>query len=184
MLRPPHWSRPVAAFLVVGLLLLPGRALANIRLAVTDGATEVQGKWQAADFMEDTNEEIARENRRNPLQAWALAFFPTALVKGITLGLAFAMAEEEKWAGFLPIVPSMGISHYWETEVYWAGAIATVGDLVGGALLTYYFTELYDSTAANRPSTSLLWLTLSPKPMLLIRSTISPSRRLSRAGRA
>lgn len=129
---------------------------ADLSRAATHGVRQVQGRFQRSDFMEDTPEEIARENRRNPWQAWALAFFPTALVKGVTLGLAFAKADTEQWAVFMPIIPTMGISHFWETKVYWAGLVALAGDIIGSSLLTYYFSQLYESTPLNPPPNTMM----------------------------
>jgi hypothetical protein len=129
-----------------------------LRLAARQAGTVVQG-FQRADFMEDTPEEVAVENERNPVQAWALAFFPTALVKGVTLGLAMSMAKKDAWAAFLPLVPSMGLSHFIETGVTWAGLVALGGDLIGGALCTYYFNQ-YHSWGVNggtKPSDTMLW---------------------------
>ncbi len=124
---------------------------------VARSAPQIQNRWRRSEFMEDTNREIAMENRANPWQAWALAFFPTAIIKGVTLSLAFAKAGTAQWAVFLPLVPSMGLSHFWETKFVWAGAIALAGDIAGSAMVTVYFSEYYSSTAATRPEQTMLW---------------------------
>ncbi len=125
---------------------------------VARAAPRVKARYGRSDFMEDTLKEIAMENRANPWQAWALAFFPTAIVKGVTLGLAFAYAETKPWAVFLPMIPSMGMSHFWETKFYWAGLIALAGDITGSALITYHWSQVYNApNAASRPSDTLLW---------------------------
>jgi hypothetical protein len=137
----------------------PSVALGTTSLVrqVTRSVPRLQNRFRRSEFMEDTPREIAMENRANPLQAWALAFFPTAIIKGVTLGLAFSKAGTASWAAFLPLVPSMGISHFWETKFYWAGAIALAGDIAGSAMVSVYFSQYYSSTAATRPSQNMLW---------------------------
>lgn len=130
---------------------------ATLARQVARSAPRFQNRFSRSEFMEDTPREIAMENRANPWQAWALAFFPTAIIKGVTLGLAFAKAGTAKWAVFVPLVPSMGISHFWETEFYWAGAIALIGDIAGSGLVTYYWSQYYSSTPATRPGQTMLW---------------------------
>jgi len=125
---------------------------------VARSAPRLQTRFSRSEFMEDTPREIAMENRANPWQAWALAFFPTAIIKGLTLGLAFAKADSEQWAVFLPMVPSMGLSHFWETKFYWAGFIALAGDIAGSSLVTYYWSKVYSApTVAARPEQTMLW---------------------------
>jgi len=140
---------------VTPTVAMGGAALAR---QVARSAPRLQNRYSRSEFLEDTPREIAMENRASPWQAWALAFFPTAIIKGVTLGLAFAKAETDQWAVFLPLVPSMGISHFWETKFYWAGLIALAGDITGSALVTYYWSQVYSApNAAARPEQTMLW---------------------------
>ncbi len=137
----------------------PAVAMGGATLArqVARSAPLLKNRYRRSEFMEDTPREIAMENRANPWQAWALAFFPTALIKGLTLGLSFAKGDSKQWAVFLPLVPSMGLSHFWETKFYWAGAIALAGDIAGSAMVTVYWSQRYSSTATTQPSQTMLW---------------------------
>jgi hypothetical protein len=150
-------SRPLTAGTeaVVPTVAMGGATLAR---QVARSAPRLQARYSRSEFMEDTPREIAMENRANPWQAWALAFFPTAIVKGVTLGLAFAKADQDQWAVFLPMIPSMGLSHFWETKFYWAGLIALAGDITGSALVTMYWADVYKApTLAMRPEKTMLW---------------------------
>jgi hypothetical protein len=139
--------------------VMPAVAMGGATLArqVARSAPRLQSRYSRSEFMEDTPREIAMENRANPWQAWALAFFPTAIIKGLTLGLAFAKADSEQWAVFLPLVPSMGLSHFWETKFNWAGVVALVGDITGSALVTLYFADVYKAGNAALVSKNMLW---------------------------
>jgi hypothetical protein len=165
-----------AGGILLGRPAPPARAAAGTAdrrgLAFTAAAT-VPKQFDRADYLEDTPEEIAKENRANPMQAWALAFFPTLVVKGVTLTLAFLKAGDSEWAVYLPLIPSMGHSHFWETKVWWAGVIAVAGDLVGGGLLTYYFAEYYESTATTRPDKTMLWAGISVLAVFFLYENIS-----------
>lgn len=172
------WVKPLLVALVtVGLLggsvpsaraLTPGTS----GLAATVLALEMQ-QFDRSEFMEDTPDEIYRENRVNPWQAWALAFFPAALVKGITVSLAYVYSEKEAWAPYLPLVPIMGQSHFWETGVWWAGLIALGGDVISGALLTYYFSQVHDSTPTTRPDKTMLWAGVSVMAIFFVYENVS-----------
>ena len=130
-------------------------------------------QFNRSKFMEDTPEEIYRENRVNPVQAWALAFFPTALVKGVTLTLAYTLSEKYSWAPYLTLVPSMGQSHFWETGAWWAGLVALGGDLISGALLTYYFSEYNASTPTTRPENTMLYAGIAVLAVFFVYENIS-----------
>ncbi len=156
------WAQPLALTTLLAITLICSDAAAMgggpVVGQVAHTSCLLRAQLSRSEFMEDTPKEIALENRANPWQAWALAFFPTAIVKGVTLGLAFAMADEKQWAVFLPMIPSMGISHFWETRLYWAGFIALAGDIAGSALITYYWSQVYSApTVASRPSQTMLW---------------------------
>jgi hypothetical protein len=167
--RPSRVKSSLVALVVggglVGLWLAPpahaAAGSAGIGPLATASVKTLPQQFDRADFMEDTPEEIAQENRANPFQAWALAFFPTLVVKGVTLTLAMLKAKDSEWAVYLPMIPSMGHSHFWETDVWWAGLIALGGDLVGSGLLTYYFAQYYESTATTRPDKTMLWAGIS-----------------------
>jgi hypothetical protein len=179
-MRTPRPLRFAGTVVLVALLVPSGRALAADHAFLRHSAGQVaatvtaQG-FQRADFFEDTPAEVALENERNPFQAWALAFFPTAIVKGATLGLALAFAKQKSWAAFLPIVPSMGMSHFYETGVTWAGLVALGGDLIGGALLTYYFNQYHawGQNGGTKPAPTMLWAGISVIAVFFVYENLS-----------
>lgn len=156
---------------------LPGSAQAwtasSLQRSAPIIAEAASQQFNSSEFMEDTPEEIYRENRANPLQAWALAFFPTALVKGLTISLAYSLSEKYSWAPYLTLIPSMGQSHFWETQVWWAGLIALAGDLVSGGLLTVYFSEYNASTATTRPEKTMLYAGIGVLAVFFLYENIS-----------
>jgi len=180
MHRRPFRVKTLVCALALGAVLWAGlprpaaaAGSAELQQAAAAVAQTLPQKFDREDFMEDSPAEIAQENRANPLQAWALAFFPTLVVKGVTLTLAFLKAGDSEWAAYLPLVPSMGHSHFWETEVWWAGVIAMAGDMIGGGLLTYYFTQYHDSSPVNRPDKTMLWAGLSVTAIFWVYENIS-----------
>lgn len=169
----------LAAFATVGCVLVvsQGSARAWTTTTLRAGAPALAAlsaqQFNSSQFMEDTPDEIFRENQVNPWQAWALAFFPTAIVKGVTVTLAYSMSEKYTWAPYLTLVPSMGHSHFWETGVWWAGLIALGGDLISGALLTYYFSELNASTPTTRPEKTMLYAGIGVLAVFFLYENIS-----------
>lgn len=179
MSRRFHLSPCLAGALALGFLLAassaPARGMTTAlpQVGVSAAQAFLGQHTDPARYMEDTPDEIYRENRANPLQAWALAFFPALLVKGVTVSLAFVLAESNAWAAYLPLVPAMGHSHFWETKVWWAGAIALGGDLVGSSLLAYYFSELNRSTPTTRPEKTMLYAGISIMVVFFLYENIS-----------
>jgi hypothetical protein len=171
-----HATAILAAF---GFVLVVGQGTAGAWTASSLGsgaptlAALSAQQFNSSQFMEDTPEEIYVENRVNPWQAWALAFFPTAIVKGVTISLAASLSAEQSWAPYLTLVPSMGQSHFWETGVWWAGLIALGGDLISGALLTFYFSEYHASTPTTRPEKTMLYAGIGVLAVFFLYENIS-----------
>lgn len=151
----------VRGVVVASLLLwahVPSARAASASSLVAQALTHaVPQRFDRADFMENDPRDIAMENRANPLQAWALAFFPTLLVKGATITVAYLRSSTDAWAPYLVLIPSMGLSHFWETKIWWAGLIALGGDLIGSGILTYYFNQVNAAQGGVAPSQTSLW---------------------------
>lgn len=114
-----------------------------------------------ARFFEDNDEEIYHENTKSIVHAFGLALLPNLFYKPLAMGLAWHYCDKDqdhkkKYLAFLTAVPAAGFGSYYG-EWHWAGVIATVGDLTGSVLMSWYF---YDEHAVrNEPggSQTKLW---------------------------
>ncbi len=112
-----------------------------------------------ARFFEDTDEDIYHENTKSVMHAFGLALLPTLFYKPLSIALAWHYCdtkENKRWVAFFTAVPTAGFgSFYGEWE--WAGVIATVGDLAGSVLMSWYFYD--EHQVRNQPggSQTKLW---------------------------
>ncbi|MCD6496972.1 MAG: hypothetical protein J7M25_01545 [Deltaproteobacteria bacterium] len=108
-----------------------------------------------ARFIEDNRVDVYQENKKDKWEALALAALPTLVYKPLAIGLAWKYcdsAENKRYMAFLVALPSAGFGAYY-SEWYWAGAISTVGDLVGSSLMAWYFYS--DHQTRNEPGGSM-----------------------------
>ena len=169
-------GRRVPGAVLAGVLLMAQtpavRAAPGLGLVSQALGGVVRQRFERADFMENAPKDIALENRANPLQAWALAFFPTLLLKGVTIGVAWSMSASNAWAPYLVLIPSMGHSHFWETEIWWAGLIALAGDIIGSSILTSYFSQV-NAVGGTPPSQTSLWAGIAVLAVFFVYENIS-----------
>lgn len=149
------------AIIVVGLLVSsPSSATQPVvsghpASAVQPAPVLVASSLDRARFLEDTREEVYHENRKSVWEAVALALLPTLFYKPLAIGLAWHycdVGEDKTYLAFLTAVPTAGFGSFY-SEWYWAGAVATVGDLVGSFLLAWYFYN--DHQGRNQPGGSM-----------------------------
>ncbi len=108
-----------------------------------------------ARFFEDTRTEIYQENKKNPWEAFGLALLPTLFWKPLSIAVAWKYCdknEDKRSLAFLTAVPTAGYGSYY-SEWWWAGAVSTVGDMVGSAMLSLYFYN--DHQTRNAPGGSM-----------------------------
>ena len=108
-----------------------------------------------ARFLEDNRTDVYQENKKDKWEALALAALPSLVYKPLAIGLAWKYCdsgENKRYLAFLVALPSSGFGAYY-SEWYWAGAISTVGDMVGSSLMAWYFYS--DHQTRNEPGGSM-----------------------------
>ena len=151
----PSLQAGIAALTPVQRIALMGQPSTAPGATKALGRRLVAGNLDRARFFEDTRSEIYHENKKNPWEAFGLALLPTLFWKPISIAVAWKYCdkgEDKRYLAFLTAVPSSGFGSYY-SEWWWAGAISTVGDLVGSSLMSWYFYNNHQSR--NDPGGSM-----------------------------